>query len=56
MKPVINLFVLDRAYLMLCSWAKQEGEAATREEIIYVLEGLVASKVITKAPHENVFE
>ena len=41
---------------MLSSWAKQEGEAATREEIIYVLEGLVASKVIAKAPHESVFE
>ena len=41
---------------MLSSWAKQEGESATREEIIYVLEGLVAAKVIAKAPHESVFE
>ena len=40
---------------MLCAWAKQEGDGATREEIIYVLEGLVASKVISKSPHEDVF-
>ena len=45
----------ERAYLMLSTWAKQEGDAATREEILYVLEGLVASKAIPKATHEDVF-
>jgi len=45
----------ERAYLMLSAWAKQEGEAATREEMMYVLDGLVASKAITKVPYEDVF-
>ena len=45
---------------MLELWAKQEGEAATKEEIIYVLDGMIASKTndgsITKAAYEGVFE
>jgi len=45
----------DRAYLMLTTWSKQEGEAATKEEMIYVLDGLVASKAINKASYEEVF-
>jgi len=45
----------DRAYLMLTTWAKQEGEAATKEEVIYVLDGLVAAKVIDKASYEDIF-
>ena len=40
---------------MLSAWSKQEGEAATREEIKYVLEGLVASETISKVPIEEVF-
>ena len=47
--------VSDRAYLMLTTWSKQEGEAATKEEMIYVLDGLVASKAINKASYEEVF-
>ena len=46
---------LERAYLMLTTWCKQEGEAATKEEMIYVLDGLVASKVISKATYEEAF-
>jgi len=45
----------ERAYLMLTTWCKQEGEAATKEEMIYVLDGLVASKVISKATYEEAF-
>ena len=41
---------------MLTAWAKQEGDAATREEITYVLDGLVASKAITKINYEEVFD
>ena len=40
---------------MLTTWSKQEGEAATKEEMIYVLDGLVASKAINKASYEEVF-
>ena len=39
---------------MLTTWAKQEGEAATKEEVIYVLDGLVAAKVIDKASYEDI--
>ena len=49
------IFFLERAYLMLTTWCKQEGEAATKEEMIYVLDGLVASKVISKATYEEAF-
>ena len=52
----ILLFILERAYLMLAAWSKQEGEAATKEEIMYVLEGLVASKAIAQANYEDIFE
>jgi len=45
----------DRAHLMLTTWSKQEGEAATKEEMIYVLDGLVASKAISKTSYEEVF-
>ena len=47
--------ISDRAYLMLTAWSKQEGEAATKEEVIYVLDGLVAAKVIDKASYEDIF-
>ena len=52
---MVHIIFLERAYLMLTAWSKQEGEAATREEIKYVLEGLVASKAIEKLPIESVF-
>ena len=33
---------------MLTEWSKQEGDGATKEELTYVLDGLVASKAIVK--------
>lgn len=41
---------------MLEAWVKQEGEAATKEEIMYVLDGLVASKAIANTNYDAIFD